>query len=109
MQFPYRFHKPFRVFLPLLFFLGIFSTGCTGEKWSYLEEYDDAYATSADEAQETENLIRLEEYRMAHPEEPAPEKKRFKMSPGLRNTLLYIGGGILELGLNVLIIYLTYF
>jgi len=93
------------VFLPLVFL----QLGCVGEKWSYLEEYDDAYATSVDEVREMENLEKLEAYHSAHPEEVKSNRKRFTISPKLKETLLYIGGGILELALDVVLVYLLYF
>lgn len=85
--------------------------GCATGKWDHLVEYDDVYVTREDEVIEEQNLIRMEEYAKANPEEAAEQKKKKerKLNPRVKRVLVWIGGFFGQLAIDALLYYLLVF
>lgn len=74
---------------------------------NYLVEYDDVYVTTGD--LEAENVARMAAVESGT-DSLAPRKiaERFKMNPRAKRFLLYAGGIVLEMALNVALVIALY-
>ena len=86
--------------------LATFSS-CMSRSQNYLVEYDDVYVTKAD--LEAEDAARLNAVASGTDSLATQNiKERFKMNPRAKRFLLYTGGALLEMGLNVALVILLY-
>lgn len=85
--------------------------GCASTKWDHLVEFDDVYVTREDEVVEEENLIRMEAYAKAHPEEALEKEKkeRKKLNPRVKRVLIWVGAFFSQIALDVVLYYLLVF
>ena len=97
--------------MPRYFYIFLMSCviflGCASEKWDHLVEFDDVYVTRQDRQVEEQRQEYLEQYKKEHPEEAQPKKKeRKKLNPRVKRALVWIGGFLGQIALDVALYFL---